>query len=595
MQKAAIGILSSLTLLLLVGLAWSAEEKPPAPRASVTVEIQGLEGELLDNARAYLSLYQKREDPRLSRLWIERLHAKAAKEIERALQPFGYYNAQVHASLEQTGENRWLARYRVTPGPQVKIRKLDIRWQGEGAEEPSLQKALADFPLAPGDPLIHARYEKGKTALLELADSLGYPDVEVKQGRILVDPGRNLADIRLIIDTGPKYYLGEIRLHQEVLEPAFVRRYLSDVEPGDVYSQEKLLAIQKDLVEAGYFSLVDVNPRLAEAVDAHVPIDVTLEPAKRQMYSIGIGYDTDVGINLNARWQHRRINRLGHKADAQLRLSPKNSFILGNYWIPIRDPRTTKLGFSILLETENTDTGRRDTLDLEAGYYLLWHGWMSKLFVQFKYEKFEIAESQKETTTLLSIGGRAEKAAFEKGIYPRRGWALALDLRGSPGLISSTAYLRGWGRGRLLVPIAERGRLNLRGELGGAWVDDFTKYPNSLRFFAGGDNSVRGWNWKELGPKDHNGDVIGGKQVLVLSLEYDHRVAEQWVAAGFFDAGNAFDDELDKFYYGAGFGARWLSPVGAVRLDLAWPFNKDHDEPTRVGDIHIHFGFEVNL
>jgi translocation and assembly module TamA len=125
-------------------------------------------------------------------------------------------------------------------------------------------------------------------------------------------------------------------------------------------------------------------------------------------------------------------------------------------------------------------------------------------------------------------------------------------------------------------------------------VDDFTKYPNSLRFFAGGDNSVRGYDWKELGPVDKGGEVIGGKQVLTFSVEYDHRVLEQWVAAGFVDAGNAFDDDLNKLYYGAGFGVRWLSPVGAVRLDLAWPFNKD-DGDTELGDVHVHFGFEVNL
>ena len=561
---------------------------------SVKVDIQGIEGDLLKNVEAYLTLYQKRKDPKLSQLWIKRLHKQAVKEIQQALQPFGYYNVKVEANLKQEGEGKWLATYVVTPGPQVKIRKVDIQWQGEGAEEPELVKAAKAFPLKKGDALIHKTYEDAKTALLEKADSLGYPQVEVKLGRILIDPERNLADITLHIDTGRKFHIEKIRLHQDVLDPAFVERYLVDVKPGDVYSQAKLLAIQKDLVEAGYFSLVDVNPRLNEAKDGRVPVDVTLNPAKRQLYSIGLGYDTDVGFNIIARWVHRRLNRRGHKADAALKLSIKESYLRGNYWIPIRDPRTTKLGFTVALETENTNTSERDTMDLEVGYYLLWNDWITKLFTQFKYERFVVGDEETENTTLFSLGGRAERTHFEKGVYPRRGWSLFADLRGSPGLLSSTAYARGWTHGRLFLPVGENGRFNLRGELGLAWVDDFAKYPNSLRFYAGGDNSVRGYGWKDLGPVDSSGETIGGKQVLTFSTEYDHKVADQWVVAAFVDGGNAFDDDLTKLYYGAGAGVRWLSSVGAVRLDLAWPFNKD-DEDTQLSDVHVHFGFEVNL
>ena len=571
------------------------DEKPSRTRPSVEVVIQGVEDELLENVKAYLGLYKKRKDPRLTELWIKRLHKRATEDIQQALQPFGYYNAAVEGTLVKNPDGKWLATYKITPGPQVKISQVDLKWLGEGADEPELQKALEAFPLKKGSVLDHQVYEEAKRALLDAADILGYPDVDPKEAKILVDPKANQARIVLHIDTGIKYHIAEIRLHQDVLDEDFVERYLVDVKPGDVYSQRKLLEIQDSLVEAGYFSLVDVNPRLNEAKDGYAPVDVTLTPAKRQRYSFGLGYDTDVGFNLNARWTHRRINRRGHKADASLRLSLKESYLRGHYWIPIRDPRTTKLGFSVALESENTDTSERDTMDLEAGYYLLWHDWITVLFTQFKYERFVVGGEETENTTLLSIGGRVEKSSFEGGVYPRRGWFLFADLRGSPGLLSSTSYLRGWTRGRMFLPIGQKGRFNLRGELGLAAVDDFSKYPNSLRFFAGGDNSVRGWNWKELGPKGANDEVIGGKQVLTFSVEYDHKVADQWVAAGFLDGGNAFDDELTKLYYGAGFGVRWLSPVGAVRLDFAWPFNKDDGEETELKDIHIHFGFEVNM
>lgn len=574
----------------------AAQETQEATSAKpvLKVDIQGLDGDLLENAQAYLGLLQKKDDPLLTELWIKHLHKKSVEEIRAALQPFGYYNAQVDAFLEKNPEGVWVATYNVAPGPQVKIDKMELKLLGEGKQEPKLQQALAAFPIKPGDALDHQVYEKAKDALLELADSLGYPDVEVKMAKVLVNPENNRADITLHLDTGHKYFIDEIRLYQDFLQPDFVRRYLVDVKPGDTYSQDNLLEIQRNLIEAGYFSLVDIKPRFKQAQAYKVPVDVSLEPAKRQMYSFGIGYDTDIGPNLSMRWVHRRINKLGHKADARIKLSMKNNLIQGNYWIPIRDPRTTKLGFTAKLENEILDDSERETLDLEAGYYLIWREWITKLYTELKYEQFTVGDAPTTESTFLSFGGRAERSVFDEGVYPRRAWALYADLRASPGLISSTAYVRSHIKGRAYLPVLEEGRLILAGELGLADVRDFDKYPNSLRFFAGGDSSVRGYDWKSLGPEDDEGNVIGGKQALSATVEYNHKVAQQWLAAGFVDAGNAFNDTLDHIFIGAGFGARWLSPVGTVRLDFAWPMNKK-DEDTRFSDIKVHFGFEVLL
>ncbi|WP_419603262.1 autotransporter assembly complex protein TamA [Thiolapillus sp.] len=563
-------------------------------KVQLEVDIQGLEGDMLKNAQAYLRLLQKKDDPHLTELWVKHLHHKAVDEIQKSLQPFGYYNVQVKASLEKQADGKWVARYMVDPGPRVKISKVDLQWSGEGAEEPALQAAANAFPVKAGDFLDDEVYDKAKGRLLELANSLGYPDAEAKVARVLVDPVKNSAAITLHLDTGHKYYISDIRLHQDFLDPGFVQRYLVDVKPGDTYSQANLQEIQKDLVKAGYFSLVDIHPRFKQASEYRVPVDVNLEPAKRQMYSFGMGYDTDIGLNLSANWAHRRINKYGHKADARLKLSIVQLLLQGNYWIPIRDPRTTKLGFSVRLESEILDDSERDTLDLEAGYYLLWHEWITELYTELKYEQFTVGLSPSTESIFFSIGATAERSFFEEGNYPRWAWGVWVDLRGSPGLISSTDYIRTHVKGRVYLPVFTEGRLILRGEVGLARVGDYDKYPNSLRFYAGGDNSVRGYDWKSLGSKDEKNNVIGGKQVLTASLEYDHRVAEQWLAAGFVDAGNAFNDNLDHVFVGAGFGARWLSPVGTLWLDFAWPVHKENDS-TSLSDIKVHFGFEVLL
>ena len=559
------------------------------------VVVTGIEDDLLKNAEAYLGINAKKDQPGLTEAWIKHLHEKSPGEIQKSLQPFGYYNALVDSSLEQDEKGVWIASYAVTPGEQVKITGIDIKWLGPGAEESELQEMISNFPIKVGDPVLHSAYDSAKDALLEKSDGLGYVDVEAEESKLIVYPQRDSAEIKLHIRTGEKYYIGDIKLHQDVLDPGFVMRYLEGVHEGDAYSQQRMLTIQRDFVESGYYSVVDVNPDFEHVENYHVPVDVTLKPAKRQSYNFGFGYDTDIGINLYARWQHRRFNQAGHHADAYIKLSEKESRIQASYWVPVRNPKINKIGYTSKYEWEKTDSTERSTLDLEAGYYSRWKEWFTKMFLEFKTEKYTAGQEPEETINVISIGASANRTAFEKATYPRRGWALYGELRGSPGQVfENSAYIRAHVKSWLYVPIFSKGRLILRGELGTAEVEDFELYPLSLRFFAGGDNSVRGYEWKSLGPKDDYGEVIGGTHVVTGTFEYNHQVADSWLAAGFVDAGNAYDDEFDDVYVGAGFGARLLlSGIGIVRADLAWPL--DDDEDIDAQSVRLHIGFEVNL
>ena len=117
-----------------------------------------------------------------------------------------------------------------------------------------------------------------------------------------------------------------------------------------------------------------------------------------------------------------------------------------------------------------------------------------------------------------------------------------------------------------------------------------TELPASLRFFAGGDNSVRGYKYKSLGPTDSDGEPKGGHNLLTGSLEYEHPIrGEDWWAAAFVDAGNAYDTDDFTVKFGYGLGVRWYSPVGRLRLDVAVPDDTSDDE------WRIHFGLGADL
>jgi translocation and assembly module TamA len=184
-------------------------------------------------------------------------------------------------------------------------------------------------------------------------------------------------------------------------------------------------------------------------------------------------------------------------------------------------------------------------------------------------------------------------AKADDRIYTTHGQKIQLNLRGAQkGLGSNTSFLQGQLNGIFIRQLTERGRIILRGEVGMTTIPsflegEFDQLPPSIRFFAGGDHSVRGYDYKSLGPKNVEGDVIGGKNLLAGSVEYEHRLFDKWGVAAFYDVGNAFDGVSAPLKHGAGVGVRWLSPVGAVRIDVAVALSEEDSYPLR---LHITVG-----
>ncbi len=568
--------------------------KANSPTFKIDIIINGIDGDLKKNVLAWLELRKSLNNPHFSLSWLKKLHKKADKNITDALQPFGYYQVKINSNLEHISDKHWRTIYTIQPGEPVKIAAVNITISKPGKDDPDVMAVISHFPIHQGSQLNHQQYENAKDRLISDIGQLGYSQIKNQSSRVIIDPQSNTAQIRIHLQSGKKYRLGEFFFNQDFLHDDFVKSYIQDIKTGDPHSQENLLSLQDSLLSSGYFSVVDIKPDYSRAKEQHVPVEINLKPAKRHRFTAGIGYDTEIAANISFRWQHRRINRWGHNSDVISKLSAKKSLLQGTYWIPTGNPHTDKISIISRFETENTDTTDRDTFDLETGYWFTWRDWNSTLFSEYKYEQFVSGNDAKTTTELLSLGVRGETITFEKALYPRNGWSLLGELRvASEALMSDIDYFRLYLKSRLLVPITDNGRLILRGEYGMAETSDFDLYPSSLRFYAGGDHSVRGYKWKALGPKDSDGNVIGGRNVITASIEYNHKIAEKWLLAGFLDAGNAYNDKLLKVYSGAGFGTRWIAPFGLVRADLGFPLDSDDD--IAEDNFVFYFGFEVTL
>ncbi len=584
----------SLSSLSLTGFVALLLLSPPFAFAGtpLTVEVSGLEAPLQTNVLNFLDIEKNKSNEELTPRWIQHLHKQAPQEIREALYPFGYYHATIQADLTEN-HGKWLARYTIDAGKPTFITKHNIRWTGEGATHPVFQESIQKLINSSNGQVIHAKYDAAKSNFLNVALSEGYPQAKITKSEILIDLDAHSAELTLLMDTGPLYYFGDIHFLQDFLDPELLQKYVS-LKKGQPYSHDALLEFQQNLIASNYAREVTLTPLFAKTQDKLLPIEVLMQPILPHKLSFGLGYETDIGIRGSARWEDRLLNSYGHHSDLFFKLSEKEGLFRGQYYIPVNKALTDSWVSSAGIEYETTPDTSSRTVALETAFVRknLEDTHFYKGFLLASYEYFTIGDDPQVGTKLFSIGTTIRFSDLEDNIYPQSGYSFFSDLRGaSEILLSDTTYTRLHLKGRYMFGLGENGRLDSHFEFGSAWVDDYNVYPTSLRFFAGGDSSVRGYKYESLGPMDDDGNIIGGKHVFSASLEYDHRVAKSWVIDIFADAGNAYDDTLDKVFIGSGFGFRWLAPFGSLRFDFAWPVS----EGLTISAARIHIGFGATL
>ncbi|HEX8948698.1 MAG TPA: autotransporter assembly complex family protein, partial [Dissulfurispiraceae bacterium] len=396
----------------------------------------------------------------------------------------------------------------------------------------------------------------------------GFLDAQFPLHRITVHLREYYATIDLHLDTGPLYRFGEVSFRQDILRPEFLGRFVP-FQKGDPYRTSKLLELQDALTASDYFRQVEVKPRRDLARDLTIPVEVDLTPQKRQRYTFGLGYGTDTGFRGVLGWEDRWVNRKGHRFSTELRLSQIQRNFSARYIIPMKKPATDHLDFTAGLFHESTNIYTTETRMIGTSRSILRGSWQQTFYLNLQKEKFTIDDESGKSTLLLPGTGWTRIKADNR-VFTTRGSRLVLDVRGADKmLLSSTSLIQFRSNLKFIRSPWDTGRIILRGDFGVTWVGDFPKLPASLRFFAGGDQSVRGYGHKTLGPMNAKGKVIGGRHLVVGSFEYDQRIYKKWGAAVFYDVGNALNKLSDPLKHGAGIGLRWRSPVGMVRLDFA--------------------------
>jgi len=541
----------------------------------LVVEIDGVSGPPRKNIEASVDIAvaaSRRRD--VSDDDIRVMHERAGEEIVRALRPFGYYAASVQSDLGRR-RGRWHARYKIDPGPPVRVRSLAVEVLGEGRKEPAFAKLVTGFPLGRNDVLWHGLYESGKAAFVRVAADSGYLDAKFDTAIVQVDLDALTADVMLRFDTGPRFRFGQVTFVQDVVDESVLRPQVR-FSPGTPFRSTQLIDLQQGLSDLGFFSRVEVTPRRDLAEGLEVPIEVALGARRRTRTEIGLGYGTDTGPRITLKLALRRLNRTGHNAELEGRLSEIEQSVSVRYLLPGTYPsnwlRTLFAGYQRL--DPGTSKSQKYSLGGTASHprWGLDETWS----LRYEHENFEVGIDE-GVSNLLMPGLEWAWVRADDRIFTHSGKRLRLNVDGAhDAVLSSATFLRTQLDGKMIHEIRPGTRLIARGELGRTFTSQFRELPPTIRFFAGGDQSVRGYEFRSLGPVDELGTVIGGDVLIVGSVEVDHFFLPKWGLAAFFDAGNAYSSSLDQHLKkGTGVGLRWRSPVGLLRIDGAVALDDD--------------------
>jgi translocation and assembly module TamA len=557
----------------------------------LTYRIVGLKNSLLHNARAWLGTAPTSGVERLNFL------VTAEQRVQDSLQALGYYDADIRLEVNRS-EPVWSVKISVDPGEPVLIRNTSIELLGAAMEDPEFGKLLAKSPFKQGDVFNHGEYEQFKDELLALGQQRGYFDARFAESRVEVNVDARTADIFLHYDSGERFRFGPLLSTETKLDHRMIAE-LQTFSEGDYFEQAKLQMFQARLQRTRYFSGVLLRPVFDQAEDYRVPVALTLHPARRHVFDVGLGYSTDTQERVSFNWRTPLLNRYGHSQETRIAYSsvnPGGQFI---YSIPLSHPLDDVLHLSARLE--DNKYGDIDSQQREAGVRreVRRTNWIYSWSGRGLEESWELKNFKFENSYLLPGFAISRSDRVGSIVDPSGGFSQLYQVEGaSSDLGSDIDLLRVTANFSYILSPAVAHRIVSRAALGAVFIDDSDRdqLAPSLNFFAGGSQSIRGYGYQSIGNEldvtREDGTrqtlVVGGDRLVTASLEYQYYFTDAWRGALFVDAGDAFDEGEFDLNVGPGFGIHYLSPVGAVRLEFANSVT-DKDPSWR---LHLNIGAE---
>jgi len=580
----------------------SATEAAPAPlQYEVKVNAPGDLDELLEKN---LDLERFRGNPRMDREQLQRLVRDTPEQAKNLVATAGYYTPVVTVRVDTTGAKP-VVIVDVEPGEPVTIDKVELELRGFdptpplAASEPFDTEALKrSWSLKSGSVFRQADWESAKRALLREVVQTRYPRAQLVDTQAVVDPETHKVSLLVVLDSGPELRFGELRIEGLKRYDASIIRNLDKIRPGDYYSESALQSLQARLQDTGYFASVEVSADmssiLGEQIEAgqesqqaeaegavpeakpanrgpapQLPLVVRVTENKQQNVSAGLGFSTNTGNR--AQLNYDNLNVWGTRFKSALTMETKKQAAHANFYFP-----TTERGYndSAGASFERSDISNEITAVTTISAKRNWGGTNLERSLTFEFlsEDKTVVGLEQTRSKSLPLTYAITKRSLDSLLFPTRGYVINAQVGGALlPVLTDERFVRVASKAVYYRPLGEKGELIVRGEMGALGSKEKRGVPAVYLFRAGGDQSVRGYGYQELGVKE--GDAtIGGRYMLTGSAEYQYWFKPKWAIAAFYDAGNAADTVKAAMTpkSGYGLGGRYKSPVGPINVDVAY-------------------------
>lgn len=567
-----------LFILLLGGLL-----APVSALAANRIELSGVTGERKENIQLYLQAISPAEINQSARF-----KNRVNRDIKLALRGLGYYQVVVEFADQHKGKD-YILQAKITANKYVFIQVNDLRILGGAAKDPQFLQLLKNAAPKKGERLHHGKYENYKNELLSLANRKGFFDARFERTELIVLPGDRRGTVRLHFNSGERYRFGDISFHGSQINRGRLRSLLA-FKKGDHYSARLLGELSQALSATNWFSSINLEADVENRKNGILPLRIELTPSIRNVVEAGVGYATDIGPRIKTKWEKPWLNDRGHSLSTELALSNPEQQLRSSYKMPLRDVTNDFYQFTFSytnLDNSITDSQKVDVV--AERNWLLKNGWTRNASVRWLFENYLQAD-QDDQSNLLLPGFSFSRGTNSGGMLPETAdyYFVAMELA-NQALASDTDFVRLRGRAGWIGSFAPDKRWLVRLDTGVILQEQVANIPPSLRFYAGGDNSLRGFGYQKVSPADTEGQVIGGTRLATVNLEYQYKVQGDWWLAMFTDYGSAWFDTPD-WQQSVGVGVRWVSPIGPLRLDLGVPVNSDQASGIR---LHLTLGPEL--
>jgi translocation and assembly module TamA len=568
---------------------------PLALSSKLTVKISNdLPDRVTQNIYTYLGILPENELERSTFIFT------AQKQTVNALKALGYYRAVVTNTINKNlDKDDWTLTINVLLNEPTRINKVLITISGDAIEDNAFTEIIRKVPIVSGDILHHGIYEEFKTDLVSLGLERGYFDSKFIKSKIAINKSLKTAEIIFHFDSGPRYRFGEIKFNDFYLSSDILKPLVS-FNQGDFYQQTSLQNLQNELDKTQYFSNVVVRPETENTTNNILPVDVSLEKTKRHQLDLGLGYATDTKQRFSFGWKTPLVNRYGHRQETRLSYSTINPTGYFIYSIPLSHANNDVLQLQTELEKNDYGDLTSKFFSFQVGRVYLKDDVMRKPYLRYLSEEWHTDGLYDDGRYFIPGYTWSDVERDGPLLDPSKGFRQYYNLEVAyEGLSSETSFLRFNARWKFISLLAPKHRIVGRIELGYVLVDQNfeEELSPSLRFYAGGDQSIRGFDYQSIGPKvpltegDNKGNdiVIGGTNMVVASLEYQYYFSNTWRGALFIDAGSVNDtDKLDPVY-SVGPGIHYLSPIGPIRFALGYSLSEEHPS----WRLHFSIGAEL--